>query len=290
MPLMPPRVRRTLLTLAAVLVFLMLAGATYQGAATALERRQFPHPGGLIDIGDRQLHLYCLGEGAPTVVLEAPAAGMSAAWGWIQPKIARRTRVCSYDRAGLGWSEAGSQTYQPAAVAEQLHTLLERARESGPYLIVGQGLGAAFATLYAARFADEVAGLVLIDSPAPAGDRTAASRVSRLLTLSPWLARAGVLRATRLLSDSARGLPEPSGGALRAFLNRPDHLTRASRELARWDETVALAHSAALAPDLTIVRVDAAGGERLAFVTDPRRAETVVDAIGGAIDGARQHP
>ncbi|OFW38602.1 MAG: hypothetical protein A3F70_05460 [Acidobacteria bacterium RIFCSPLOWO2_12_FULL_67_14] len=283
------RVRRTLLSAAGVLVFLMLAGATYQGAATALERRQFPRPGGLFDIGDRQLHLHCLGDGSPTVVLEAPAAGMSAAWGWVQPELASRTRVCSYDRAGLGWSEAGSRMYEPTAVAEQLHTLLERGGEHGPFVIAGQGLGAAFATLFAARFGGEVAGLVLIDVPPAAADRTAARRTNRLFALSPWLARAGVLRATRLLSNRARGLPEPSAGALRAFLNRPDHLTRASRELARWDDTVAMAQSASLSGDLPVVRVDAAGAERLAFLTDPHEAATVVDAIAGAIGRVPPH-
>ena len=111
--------------------FLVLAGATYQGVATALERRQFPHPGRLVDVGGHQLHLYCTGEGTPTVVLEAPAAGLSAAWGWIQPEIAETTRVCSYDRAGLGWSEAGDGPFEPAQVPVQLRALLEAARREG---------------------------------------------------------------------------------------------------------------------------------------------------------------
>ena len=170
------RVRRVLITAAVILVFLVLAGATYQGAATALERRQFPHPGRLIDVGGHQLHLYCIGEGAPTVVLEAPATGMSAAWGWVQPDVAQVTRVCTYDRAGLGWSEAGDRGYDPAAVPAELHALLERAREAGPYVMGGQGLGAALATLYAAQYGPEVAALVLVDPPrtrsarAPFGD------------------------------------------------------------------------------------------------------------------------
>ena len=110
-------IRRIVLTSTAVVMFLILAGATYQGAATALERRQFPHPGRLVEIGGRQLHIYCAGEGSPTVVLEAPAAGMSAAWGWVQPAVAKSTRVCSYDRAGLGWSEAGDSQYDPSVGA-----------------------------------------------------------------------------------------------------------------------------------------------------------------------------
>src|SRR5215211_4670781 len=98
-------IRRMALRVAMVLAFLLLAGATCQGVATAIERRQFPRPGGMVDVGGHQLHIYCVGTGTPTVVLEAPAVGMSAAWGAVQPSIARVTRVCSYDRAGLGWSE-----------------------------------------------------------------------------------------------------------------------------------------------------------------------------------------
>src|SRR6185295_9588793 len=106
-------VRRAAIRVAAVLFFMVLAGATYQGVATAFERRQFRHPGRLVDVGGHQLHIYCSGEGSPTVVLEAGGAGMSAAWGWVQPRIAKATRVCSYDRAGLGWSESGDSSYDP---------------------------------------------------------------------------------------------------------------------------------------------------------------------------------
>ena len=107
MPLVriPIAVRRAIRLAAAVTLFGVLAGATYQGVATSLERRKFPHPGRLIDVGGHQLHLHCTGEGSPTVVLESAAASMSSSWGIVQPRIARTTRVCSYDRAGLGWSE-----------------------------------------------------------------------------------------------------------------------------------------------------------------------------------------
>jgi hypothetical protein len=95
-------VRRTLGASGAVIIFILLAGATYQGVATALERREFPRPGGLVSVGDHQLHIYCTGTGSPTVVLEAPAAGLSAAWGDVQRRLSGTMRVCSYDRAGLG--------------------------------------------------------------------------------------------------------------------------------------------------------------------------------------------
>lgn len=274
------RIRRALLRAAAVVVFVILAGATYQGAATALERRQYPHPGRMIDIGDRQLHIYCLGDGSPTVVLEAPAAGMSAAWGWVQPAVAQTTRACTYDRAGLGWSEAGDRPYDPGAVPEQLHTLLDRSGEHGPYVLVGHGLGATFMRLYAAQFGADVRSLVLVDPPTTAPDQ---SGTMPLVRASPWLARAGILRVTRLLSDNVVGLPESSVGPMTAFLNRPDHLTRAASELARWDDAVRLAGGVALSPDLSVVSVRVSGTDRVAFLTDSSRAAEVTSAIVGAV-------
>jgi pimeloyl-ACP methyl ester carboxylesterase len=280
------RARRVLLTAAAILVFLVLAGATYQGAATALERRQFPHSGRLVDVGGHQLHIYCTGQGSPTVVLEAPATGMSAAWGWVQPEVAQIARVCSYDRAGLGWSEAGDRPYEPFAVAGELHALLERAEEPGPHVVVGHGLGAAFAALYAAQFGSDVTGLVLVDPPAP-GPAPERNPMMRLVHASPWLARTGVLRATRMMSGNAAGLPDLSAGALGAFLNRPDHLTRAAIELSRWDEAVRLAAGVAIEAGITVVRVKAAGPEHAALLTDAGQARKASDAIRGVVESVR---
>ena len=281
------RVRRTLAMAGAILVFLVLAGATYQGVATALERRQFRHPGRMVDAGGHQLHIDCSGQGSPTVVLEAGAAGMSAAWGWVQPRVAAVTRVCSYDRAGLGWSEAGDLSYDSAAVAPSLNALLDRAGEQGPFVLVGQGLGAAFATVYASRFGDQVASLVLIDPPADAA-RQATINSTRLVNASPWLARAGVLSAMKIMSSNSAGLPDASAGALSAFLNRPDHLTRAANELSRWDETVARAQHAPLRDGLTVTRVEAAGADRVAFLTDRTHATIAEAAILDAVTRIRR--
>jgi hypothetical protein len=276
------RAQRRLLQAAAVVMFLVLAGATYQGVATALERREFPHPGRLVDVGGHQLHIYCTGEGTPTVVLEAPAAGLSAARGWIQLEIAETTRVCSYDPAGLGWSEAGDGAFDPAAVAIQLQALLRAAAEKSPYVIAGQGLGAALARLDAHRLGGDAAALVIIDLPSRV-DPAERVHETRLVAVSPWLARAGVLRATGMLSAHAAGLPDPSQGAVRAFLNRPDHLTRAAREMARWDEAVTLAAAAALPPHLKVVELRTRESRGVHFLSDQADAAIVSRAILDAV-------
>ena len=272
-----PRLRRTLLIGGAILVFIVLAGATYQGVATALERREYPRPGGLVEVGDHQLHIYCTGRGTPTVVLEAPAAGLSAAWGGVQARLAAKTRVCSYDRAGLGWSEASDRPYDPGRVPEELRTLLTGANEKGPFVIVGHGLGAAFARMYAGRSDSEAAALVMIDPPPASADAPATT--SWVLTMSPWLARAGVLRAGRILSGRADALGGASGGAVRAFLNRPDHLARAAAEVVKWEEAARMAAGTPLRADMPAFTVDAGAQERLAFLTDPALVDRLVQTV-----------
>lgn len=277
---MNARVRLVLVTLCIVVTVLILAGATYQGVATALERRRYPHPGRLVDVGGHQLHIRCIGAGTPTVVLEAPAAGMSAAWAWIQPEVARTTRTCSYDRAGLGWSEAGDRQFDPGRVPDELYALLRAAPEPGPYVVAGHSLGASFARVFASRYARHTAGLVLIE-PAN-GDMPTDPR---FLRVSPWLAPVGVLRATGLLATTSQGLPAHDAAVVSAFLNRPDHLTRAARELARWDDAVGLASMADLPASVAVVTVN--GDESRAILNDETAARRVSAAIARIVERIR---
>ena len=284
---MPTAVRRLLITTGVVILLLVLIGATYQGVATALERRRYPHPGRLIDVGGHQLHIDCSGRGAPTVVLEAPATAMSSAWAWVQTDVAKTTRVCSYDRAGLGWSESGDAPFAPQAVAPELNALLMKAAERPPYVVAGAEFGAALATLYASRYPADVATLIVVNPPAAFGDHGASKPTPEFVTFSPWLARTGLLRATRTLSESARELPQPAAGAVRAFLNRPDHLTRSAAELARWNDTVMLSDAATLPRDLPVIQVEVEGTDRIALLANRRNAQDVSDAIANAIRRVR---
>lgn len=277
--------RMAALRLGALLMFLVLAGATYQGVATALERRTFPRSGGMVSVGDHQLHIHCTGEGAPTVVLEAPAAGMSAAWGAVQPAIERTTRVCSYDRSGLGWSERGDAPYDPATAVAELDALLDAAGEAGPYVVAGQGLGAALATAFAYRQSRDTAALVLVDDPAVARPQHPGLLIRYPGTL-PWLARTGILRATGGLCAMTAEMPQPSGGALCAFLNRPDHLSRTADELSQWGATVALADGRPPGVTVPTTRLTVFGQDRVGFLTDAQ-AVPVVSAILEVVRRAR---
>jgi pimeloyl-ACP methyl ester carboxylesterase len=124
-----------------------------------------PEPiGRLVDVGGYRLHLACQGQGSPTVVMEAAIGETGLLWSLVQPAIAKTTRVCVYDRAGYGWSDPSPRSRTAAVMVQELHALLGAAEVPAPYVLVGHSLGGLLVRLYAARYPQEVAGLVLVDS------------------------------------------------------------------------------------------------------------------------------
>jgi pimeloyl-ACP methyl ester carboxylesterase len=122
--------------------------------------------GRLVDIGGRRLHLHCTGTGSPTVVIEAGASSFSVDFSLVQPDVSKTTRVCSYDRAGSGWSDARSDVETPMRVIRDLRTVLDTAGEKGPFVMVGASRGGVFVRLFQAEYPADVAGMVLIDPTA----------------------------------------------------------------------------------------------------------------------------
>ncbi len=155
---------RGLAIVAALLAGLSLAGAGYEALASRGDARAYPPPGQMVDVGGYQLHLRCVGTGSPTVVLDAGLGGTSLDWALVQPEMGQTTRVCAYDRAGMGWSESGPAPRTPEQNARELHTLLANAGIAGPYVLVGHSLAGKNVRLFAALYPDQVAGLVLIDA------------------------------------------------------------------------------------------------------------------------------
>jgi pimeloyl-ACP methyl ester carboxylesterase len=142
----------------------ILAAATYQGLSDRRDLSAFPPPGRLIDVGGRRLHLYCIGVGSPTVVLESGLGSPSPVWSKIQAQVAPRTRVCAYDRAGTAWSDACPGSRDPARIAEELKTLLDDAGVEGPFVLVGHSFGGLYARAFQNLFPERVTGLVLLDA------------------------------------------------------------------------------------------------------------------------------
>jgi len=145
----------------------MMVGLLYQVMATQSDERAFSPPGQLVDIRTHRLHLYCSGEGSPTVILDAGAGLWSVAWARIQPELSTTTRVCSFDRSGLGWSDLGSVPYDGLQAAHELRALLQAADVTAPYIYVGHSLSGMFARIYYDQFPEEIAGMVLIDPGDP---------------------------------------------------------------------------------------------------------------------------
>lgn len=121
-------------------------------------------PGRLVDVGGYRLHLHCTGSGGPTVVLIHGFGDFSFDWALVQRGVAKVTRVCSYDRAGQAWSDIGPEPRGLARITEELHSLLERGEEKGPFVLVGQSWGGLIPRLYAARYRAQVAGIVFVDA------------------------------------------------------------------------------------------------------------------------------
>ena len=149
-----------------LLVVLILALGTAIAGAIAKSNlaKQYPAPGQLVDVGGYKMHINCTGQGSPTIILAAGTADFSTTWAYVQPEVAKLTRVCAYDRAGLGWSEPSPLPLTVKTTVDELHTLLINARVQGPYVLVGHSLGGMHMRAYAHNYPDEVVGLIQLDS------------------------------------------------------------------------------------------------------------------------------
>jgi pimeloyl-ACP methyl ester carboxylesterase len=159
--------RRIGLGLLFLLVVLAAVGAAWNALAIRHYRNVNPPPGKLYSVNGYQMHLYCTGEGAPTIVLESGLGEDFTVWAKVQPELSSTTRTCSYDRAGFGWSDAQPGARDSDHIADQLHGLLMQAGITGPVVLMGHSAGGLHIRAYATRFPHDVAGLVLVDSSSP---------------------------------------------------------------------------------------------------------------------------
>ena len=120
-------------------------------------------PGRLVDVGGIRMHIYCTGEGSPTIILDAGLNGGTMSWAQVQEQVSNHTRVCSYDRAGMSWSEPGTKPRTYMKIADELHVLLAASGEQGPYVLVGHSVGAHTVRFFVQKYPTDVAGVVLVD-------------------------------------------------------------------------------------------------------------------------------
>lgn len=146
---------------------LLFFGLTYQYVRTKIDDSNYLPPGAMVDVGGFKLHLNCTGEsrnGEPTVILDAGSGSFSTDWALVQKASSQFARVCSYDRAGMGWSDESPNERSAKNMVTELHTLIERANIKGPLVMVGHSFGGLIAQLFTNTYPDQVYGLVLVDS------------------------------------------------------------------------------------------------------------------------------
>lgn len=164
---------RAVLAVLVVVTLLLLSCAVTESNFSRSDRARFPPPGQLISVDGAVMHLTCSGSGHPTVVLEAGLGESSLTWSSVQQSLSGTTRVCSYDRAGYGWSDNRDRPWTASAAAAELSALLATAGETGPYVLVAHSLGSFVAREFAATHTDLLAGLVLLDPTNEATVRSA---------------------------------------------------------------------------------------------------------------------
>jgi pimeloyl-ACP methyl ester carboxylesterase len=258
------QVRRSLhgrgrwLVVPVIAVLLLVAvGGAFATVSAATGRTTQPGAGQMIDVGGYRLYIECTGSGSPTVILQAGLGAASSSWAGIAPNVAGSARVCAYDRAGHERSEAAAGPQDGVALATDLHTLLERAGVAGPYVLVGHSSGGNYVRVFADRYPDEVAGMVLVDAQ-PADAFTALPNYPGFYgpyrifaTLAPTLARVGLgfpfgspadpsgIEAGRSLHDEVIALPDAlrQAQALTTLGDRPLVVVSAGSDLqAGWPE------------------------------------------------------
>src|SRR5215217_1359331 len=226
-----------------LVLVLLLAGVVFQFVMTRIDARRYPAPGEMVDVGGYDLHLYCTGEagGAPSVVMDSGLGGTVLDWQLVQPEVAKFARVCTYDRAGMGWSEAGSQPRTSEQIVRELHALLGNAGFEGPYVLVGHSFGGTNVQVYASQYPDEVAGMVLVDS---ALEDEEAVTFTKSLQPSPVLlkvlATIGVTRLPYTLGAETPGLTSPElEDEQAAITSHRKHIFALSDETSSLEESFA---------------------------------------------------
>jgi len=280
---------------------LCAVGGGYETVRESLDRRMPQAPGQLIDVGGHRLHLNCTGSGSPTVILESGLGESGAYWTWVSTAVAHDTRVCVYDRPGRGRSEPTSLPQDGVAVARDLHVLLERANVHAPFVLVGHSSGAQYVRIFAGRYPEQVAGMVLLDGqPAEAFEGLPSYPAlygvfSRVIPLLPSLARLGVgrllsgsdssARAARSLRDEFAELPTALAQArsFQSLGDRPLFVVTATRgAMAGW-----LPLQDAMARLSTNSRHEVVPFEHAELVTGEMGARTSSQAIRDVVHAVR---
>lgn len=199
---------RALLGVVVVVIGLVIAGVIYESIAQTLDRRAFPPPGRMVRVDGFRLHLYCLGKGSPTVLIEVGAGSRSLDWLDVQKRAADVTRVCTYDRAGFGWSDPGPRPRDVKEIGGELDHLIASGGLPRPLVLVGHSFGGLIVRMFAYEHPTEVAGMVLVDAAEENMDAqlplisNSWNSFRRVVIVNESLAKFGVVRLALRLRPS----------------------------------------------------------------------------------------
>src|ERR1041385_5942564 len=228
-----------------VAFFLVLPLWNY--AATRWQHARNPVPGNFYSVNGRQMHIYCTGAGSPTVLIETGAGATWLGWQAVQSQLARITRVCTYDRAGHGWSERRSGARDAETIVRELHTLLDQASVERPLVFTGHSFGGLLAREYAREFPAEIAGVVLIDSSSPQqldevpGDRASYEQDRRNFARQLFWERLRVWSGWERLTGNCHDEPSKDlrllAGQYDALMCRPAYFGGDDSEIRDFEQT-----------------------------------------------------
>lgn len=227
---------RTLTVISGLLAIAACVGAGYQAIVTRKDLAAHPPPGRLVDIGGHRLHLWCTGSGAPAVILESGLGSSTPSWGFVQPEVARFTRVCSYDRAGLGYSDPGPSPRTARRIAHELALLVDQGGVGDSVVLVGASFGGLTVRVFASEHPQRAAGLVLVD----ASHEDQPHDVPGLAPFVPLLSAVGLFR---VLGVSFGLSPDSLAPSVRGFAHATRFRTAAHRAAA--DEIIHIHDTAA---------------------------------------------
>ncbi len=234
-------------------VLVAAAGFAYDTVARWNDAQRFPQRGHAVDVGGYKLNLDCSGEGSPTVILEGGVGAPAMIWALVQPQVAPFTRVCSYDRAGYGWSDSGPMPRTSARIAQELHTLLHNASVDPPYILVGHSFGGFDIRLFAASHPDEVAGVVLVDSSQEdQQDMGFRPSPNPLRPLAPVLLRLGIMRAA-FYFQGERKLPDELSSELEYLMLQPKAIETSFAEMDAFAQSAAEVRTAGTLGDKPLI-------------------------------------
>lgn len=261
------RIIRIFIGLVLILVLILYGGYIHQRQTTAADFEQFPPPGQRVDVGGYSLHIYCTGTDSPAVIVDAGNGDFSLGWSGIQPEVAKSTRICTYDRAGYGWSDPSPKPRTATVMAQELHMLLANADIEPPYVLVGHSLGGYDVRMFADLYPDEVAGMVLVDAGHEDQLERFPPEYGRLneqqesyLSVMQFMSRFGILR---MIGNSSGGadfappqvlkMPADSRSVYLTMMSHPSYFDATLAEFRSLQETTDQVRSTRRLGDLPLI-------------------------------------